>query len=47
MAPQHLALLPRMAALGVQSVTNGFLWGLLTQKVPVEAPVPEGEPARV
>lgn len=40
------SLVAVLAALGVQSVTNGFLWGLLTQKAPVASPAPEGEPAR-
>ena len=31
------ALVAVLAALGVQSVTNGFLWGLMTQKLPAEA----------
>jgi hypothetical protein len=29
------SLVAVLAALGVQSVTNGFLWGLLNQKAPV------------
>lgn len=41
------SLVAVLAALGVQSVTNGFLWGLLTQKAPAEVPAPEGEPAQV
>ncbi|MBP9048246.1 MAG: glycosyltransferase family 2 protein [Tabrizicola sp.] len=41
------SLVAVLAALGVQSVTNGFLWGLLTQKAPVEALAPEGDPAQV
>ena len=41
------SLVAVLAALGVQSVTNGFLWGLLTQKAPVEDRAPEGEPAQV
>ncbi|MBL9062955.1 glycosyltransferase family 2 protein [Tabrizicola sp.] len=41
------SLVAVLAALGMQSVTNGFLWGLLTQKAPVEAKSPEGEPAQV
>ncbi|WP_333816171.1 glycosyltransferase family 2 protein [Tabrizicola sp.] len=41
------SLVAVLAALGMQSVTNGFLWGLLSQKAPVEVPTPEGEPARV
>ena len=41
------SLVAVLAALGMQSVTNGFLWGLLTQKAPVEAAPAEGEPARV
>jgi glycosyltransferase involved in cell wall biosynthesis len=41
------SLVAVLAALGVQSVTNGFLWGLLTQKAPAEAPVPEAAPAQV
>lgn len=35
------ALVAVLAALGVQSVTNGFLWGLMSQKLPVDAEVPE------
>lgn len=41
------SLVAVLAALGVQSVTNGFLWGLLTQKAPVAEPAPEGDPAQV
>ncbi|MFO1203335.1 MAG: glycosyltransferase family 2 protein [Tabrizicola sp.] len=41
------SLVAVLAALGVQSVTNGFLWGLLTQKAPAAVPAPEGEPAQV
>jgi len=41
------SLVAVLAALGMQSVTNGFLWGLMSQKAPVEAAAPEGEPARV
>jgi hypothetical protein len=41
------SLVAVLAALGVQSVTNGFLWGLLTQQAPVEAKTPEAEPAQV
>lgn len=41
------SLVAVLAALGVQSVTNGFLWGLLTQKAPVEAMTPQAAPAQV
>jgi hypothetical protein len=41
------SLVAVLAALGVQSVTNGFLWGLLTQKVSEPAGAPAAEPARV
>ncbi len=41
------SLVAVLAALGVQSVTNGFLWGLLSQKAPVAAETPEAAPAQV
>ena len=41
------SLVAVLAALGVQSVTNGFLWGLLTQKAPEPVGAPAAEPARV
>jgi len=41
------SLVAVLAALGVQSVTNGFLWGLLTQKAPAKAEAAEAEPAQV
>jgi hypothetical protein len=41
------SLVAVLAALGVQSVTNGFLWGLLTQKASASADAPAAEPARV
>lgn len=41
------SLVAVLAALGMQSVTNGFLWGLLNQKAPVVADEAEAEPARV
>ncbi len=41
------SLVAVLAALGVQSVTNGFLWGLLSQKAPAVAGEPEAAPARV
>ena len=41
------SLVAVLAALGVQSVTNGFLWGLLTQKAPDEDKAPEAAPAQV
>jgi hypothetical protein len=41
------SLVAVLSAFGVQSVTNGFLWGLLTQKAPVEAATPEAAPAQV
>jgi glycosyltransferase involved in cell wall biosynthesis len=40
------SLVAVLAALGVQSVTNGFLWGLLTQKAPAPARESVAEPAR-
>jgi hypothetical protein len=41
------SLVAVLAALEVQSVTNGFLWGLLTQKAPEPVGAPAAEPARV
>lgn len=41
------SLVAVLAALGVQSVTNGFLWGLLTQKAPDPVGAPAAEPAQV
>lgn len=41
------SLVAVLAALGVQSVTNGFLWGLLTQKAPEKVEAAEAEPAQV
>ena len=41
------SLVAVLSALGVQSVTNGFLWGLLTQKAPEPAEAPEAQPAQV
>lgn len=41
------SLVAVLAALGVQSVTNGFLWGLLTQKAPENVEAAEAEPAQV
>jgi glycosyltransferase involved in cell wall biosynthesis len=41
------SLVAVLAALGVQSVTNGFLWGLLSQKAPAVAGEPEAAPAQV
>jgi hypothetical protein len=41
------SLVAVLAALGVQSVTNGFLWGLLNQKAAAELGNAEGEPARI
>jgi glycosyltransferase involved in cell wall biosynthesis len=40
------ALVAVLAALGVQSVTNGFLWGLMSQKLPVDIDLPEEAAAR-
>jgi glycosyltransferase involved in cell wall biosynthesis len=40
------SLVAVLAALGVQSVTNGFLWGLLNQKAPVEVTLAQAEPAQ-
>lgn len=41
------ALVAVLAALGVQSVTNGFLWGLLGQKLPEPAAAAKGAVAQV
>jgi glycosyltransferase involved in cell wall biosynthesis len=41
MITRAAALVAVLAALGVQSVTNGFLWGLMSQKLPVDAKLPE------
>jgi hypothetical protein len=32
------SLVAVLGALGMQSVTNGFLWGLLSQRAPAETP---------
>lgn len=39
------SLVAVLSALGMQSVTNGFLWGLLNQKTPVVAGEGQTEPA--
>jgi hypothetical protein len=45
MITRAAALVAVLAALGVQSVTNGFLWGLLAQKLPAETAAEAVEPA--